>query len=83
MNDLLYLNELQPGDQATVVSLGVEEETARRLVQLGLTAGVPVTCLQRAPAGDPTAYRFQGVTVALRNREAGRIRVEDMTHEQP
>jgi ferrous iron transport protein A len=83
MNEIHYLNELAPGDRACVLSLGVDGETARRLTQLGMTAGVPVTCLQRAPAGDPTAYQFQGVTVALRRDAAERIQVEGISHVRP
>jgi ferrous iron transport protein A len=72
----ISLSELHPGETGTVVALSIPGSVGKRLLELGLRPGTEVTCLQRAPAGDPTAYGFKGVVVALRNREARAIRME-------
>lgn len=74
------LHELKPGQSATIAAVNVPEPAGQRLLELGMTAGTKIACLQSAPGGDPTAYRFQGVTVALRSREAEYIRVEELTN---
>ena len=47
----------------------------RRLQDLGLVAGTQVTCIQRAAAGDPTAYLIRGAVIALREADASQIEV--------
>ena len=37
--------------------------------------GTEVLCLRRLPLGDPTVYRWRGIDVALRRRDASRIEV--------
>lgn len=78
MNKYSSLNELKPGQSAKIAAVNVPEPTGQRLLELGMTVGARIACLQCAPGGDPTAYRFQGVTVALRSREAEYIRVEEL-----
>jgi ferrous iron transport protein A len=48
----------------------------RRLQDLGLVTGTHVTCLQRASAGDPTAYLIRGAVIALRRDDAVQIEME-------
>ena len=65
---------LRPGEYAAV--LRVPFETANSLNRLGLTPGTEVVCLRRLPLGDPAVYRWRGIEVALRRRDAERIEVE-------
>ena len=37
--------------------------------------GTRVTCIQRAAAGDPTAYLIRGAVIALRKSDAAQIEV--------
>ena len=49
----------------------------RRLLDLGLVSGTPITALFRSPLGDPTAYEFRGSIIAIREDEAKKILIKD------
>jgi ferrous iron transport protein A len=74
------LNELGPGESATVV--GVDDVTARdaiagRLRDLGFVAGEPIQLVTRGPfGGEPLLVAIGGTRFALRVGEAARVRVE-------
>ncbi|MDO5141992.1 MAG: FeoA family protein [Eubacteriales bacterium] len=69
------LSALPEGAEARVRRLLLSGGMRRRLQDLGLVAGTRVTCLQRAAAGDPTAYLICGAVVALRRADAAQIEV--------
>jgi ferrous iron transport protein A len=53
------------------------EELERRLVELGFVEGAMVELLHQGLfGGDPIAVRVDGVTIALRRREAAAVLVE-------
>jgi Fe2+ transport system protein FeoA len=52
------------------------EKDSDHLAHLGFLPGANVEVLRRAPAGDPTVYRIDGVEVALRRETARYITVE-------
>lgn len=67
------LAELCPGERAAV--LRIPSEIAKSLSRLGLVPGTEIMCLRRLPLGDPAVYRWRGIEVALRRKEASRIEV--------
>ncbi len=67
------LSALPVGGCAQVSRLCADGGMRRRLLDLGMIAGTPVTCLQRSPAGDPTAYLIRGAVIALRRQDAGDV----------
>lgn len=71
------LADLDPGACAVIV--GVSESAgravARRLVELGFSAGTGVEVVRRAPLRDPVVYRLRGYDMCLRRAQAGLIRV--------
>lgn len=69
------LSGLSEGEDARVHALRLSGSIRRRLQDLGLVAGTRVTCIQRAAAGDPTAYLIRGAVIALRQADAARIEV--------
>lgn len=71
----LYLSSLPVGSIATVVGVTGKGIQASRLADLGFLPGTPVTCLRRAPLGDPRLYELRGVQLCLREAEAACIRV--------
>ena len=60
MTDLFSLTRLEPGYSARISGLNACGEMRRRLQDIGFIPGTAVTCLQRSPLGDPTAYRIRG-----------------------
>jgi len=73
MTDLFSLTRLEPGYSAR----------SRRLQDIGFIPGTAVTCLQRSPLGDPTAYRIRGTVIALRREDAKNILLaKEASHEK-
>ena len=69
------LPDLPEGMGARVRTLHLSGGMRRRLQDLGLVDGTRVTCIQRAGAGDPTAYLIRGAVIALRKSDAAQIEV--------
>lgn len=63
------------GMSVRIAALSAVDATRRRLLDIGLTPGTRTTCLYEAPSGDPKAYWIRGAVVALRNEDAGRVRL--------
>lgn len=70
------MSGLKPGQQAVVLKNDCEPELRARLEDLGLTLGLKIRCLHRAPSGSPTAYEIRGAAIALRQEDAALIQVE-------
>ena len=73
---ILPLWRLRPGDCGVVRQVDCGPELQARLEDLGLTTGLAVRCLHRAPSGSPAAYEIRGAAIALRQKDAGEILVE-------
>ncbi len=71
-----HLNELRPGECATVTGLETEGAMRRRLLDIGLVEDTRVECLGRSPGGDPSAYLIRGAVIALRGRDCAGILVD-------
>ncbi len=74
---MVKLSELRPGQRCVVLENHCEPALAARLEDLGLTPGLEVRCLHRAPAGTPAAYEIRGAAIALRRWDAAMILVEE------
>ena len=64
------LTDLHEGEKAQVVSLRNESNIKRRLQDLGMVEGTRVSCVQKSPHGDMTAYGIRGAIIALRTEDA-------------
>ena len=69
------LRSLRPGESATVIDVGGEGAAQRRLLDMGLVPGARVRCVGVSPGGDPRAYKLRGTVIALRGRDAAKIRI--------
>ena len=67
------LSSLSPGEDATVSDIRIEGAMRRRLQDIGLIPGTPVSCVGRSPLGDPSAYRIRGAVIALRASDTRKI----------
>jgi len=70
------LSALPAGASGTVRVLTATGGPLRRLLDLGLVDGTPVEAAFKGPSGDPVAYSFRGVLIALRNQDAATVLVE-------
>ncbi|HEX9199379.1 MAG TPA: FeoA family protein [Acidobacteriaceae bacterium] len=67
------LSDAKVGNAGVLESINLPEEVSNYLAHLGFLPGTSVQVLRRAPAGDPTVYRIDGVEVGLRNETARHI----------
>lgn len=72
------LSELSPGEKGKVAAisralLGLQR---RRLMDLGIVPGTIIQAEMRSAAGDPTAYKIRGATIALRKSQSDLIYIE-------
>ena len=72
----MALSDLRVGQSAILESMELPDKVSDHLAHLGFLPGANVEVLRRAPAGDPTVYRIDGVEVALRKETACHITVE-------
>jgi ferrous iron transport protein A len=73
MKNTSTLKDLRQGQTAKVKQLLMVGSIRRRLQDIGLIEGTEVECLQRSPAGDPTAYLIRGAVIALRSEDSANI----------
>ena len=77
------LSALRPGDQATIGRLNGSGPVRRRLLELGLTPGTPVTLVRLAPLCDPMEIRVRGYQLCVRRSEADAVWVQFDPARQP
>ncbi|MGE4548742.1 MAG: ferrous iron transport protein A [Intestinibacillus sp.] len=75
MNTTTTLEQIAVGSSARVQALHTTGSIRRRLLDLGMIPGTRVECLQKSPAGDPTAYLIRGAVIALRCEDSATIQV--------
>ncbi len=73
---MTQLGDLAVGQRARVVGVAGGDEIALRLLEMGITPGVDVTLLGRAPFGDPLEFEVRGYHLSVRKREAMLVEVE-------
>ncbi len=72
----MTLEELKPGQEGTVVSLGEKGPSRRRIMDMGITPGVVVKVIKVAPLGDPVEVNVRGYELSLRKTEARQIQIQ-------
>jgi Fe2+ transport system protein FeoA len=72
----IALSDARVGTTGVIASVDLPDEVSHHLAHLGFLPGTSVEVLRRAPAGDPTVYRIDGVEVGLRNETAEHIFLE-------
>ena len=74
----MTLKELQKSQMAVVTGLGLEGNMRRRLRDLGISDGSVIKCAGVSPLGDPKAYFIKGALIAIRNKDADKIWVQNV-----
>lgn len=78
MNKQFCLNDIRPGQHATVSALLSTGSMRRRLLDIGLIENTVVECLGRSPGGDPSAYLIRGAVIAIRSEDCKNILINAM-----
>ncbi|MED5369449.1 MAG: FeoA domain-containing protein [Myxococcota bacterium] len=71
----LTLDAIPLQQQVVVQSVAGERGFRRRLLELGLLPGTPVSVVRVAPLGDPLELSLRGSRLSIRRFEASQIRV--------
>ena len=69
------LVDLRRGDTATLHSIDLPGDDARRLMELGFLPGTEITAGRSAPGGDPRVFQVDGSEIALRRETARLLKV--------
>lgn len=72
----MKLSKLKVGQSARVQTMHNSPKTKMRLNNIGLTEGVKVTYIRKAPLSDPIEIKVRNFYLALRKNEADNIMVE-------
>jgi len=70
------LNQLKPGERATIVKVGGEGPVRRRILDMGVVKGSEIEVVRVAPLGDPVEFLIKGYNLSLRKSEAQQVQVE-------
>ncbi len=70
------LDTIAVGNAARVLDIAGDDAVAIRLLEMGLTPGVGLRVLGRAPFGDPLELELRGYRLSIRRAEALRVAVE-------
>ena len=69
------LKDVKPGQTVTIVKLHGEGAVKRRIMDMGLTKGIPVHVRKVAPLGDPIEVTVRGYELSIRKADAEMIEV--------
>ena len=69
------LKQGKVGDTVTVVKLHGEGAVKRRIMDMGLTKGIPIHVRKVAPLGDPIEVTVRGYELSIRKADAEMIEV--------
>lgn len=75
------LNELLPGEKATVVGIEKESMYRKRLMEIGFRKDSEVIMRRDAPLGDPMEVYIMGYNLSLRRSEAGYVIINKIEKE--
>jgi ferrous iron transport protein A len=64
------------GSTAIVSKVSGTRQVVRRLLEMGLVPGTPVTVQREAPLGDPVELRVRNYALSIRRADAQKIEVE-------
>jgi ferrous iron transport protein A len=70
MSRSISLRAMQVDQTGVIEVVNATGELGRRIRDMGLVPGTPVSVVGRAPLNDPVALRLRNFTLTLRNNEA-------------
>ena len=73
---MTQLVDLPLGRESRVVRVTGNDEITLRLLEMGLTPGIEVRLIGRAPLGDPLEFEVRGYRLSIRKSEAARVEIE-------
>lgn len=75
----MTLDELRPGQRATILRIDGEGPFVQRLMAMGVLEGSEIALTRRAIGGDPVEVQIMDYALSLRREEARRIEIRLLT----
>lgn len=75
----MTLDEIKPGEQCRLLTVGGEGVLRRRLLDMGFTPHTLVQVRKVAPMGDPIEVGLRGYIITIRKEEAAKLTVEKVS----
>lgn len=72
----MVLSDLKNGERAKIKNMQITAQIKLRLYHLGVTEGVSVTLIRRAPFLDPIQIKVRDFYLAVRKNVADKIEIE-------
>lgn len=72
----MTLKDVKPGTTVQVVKISGESVLKRRIMDMGITKGIPIFVRKVAPLGDPVEITVRGYELSVRKEDAQIIEVE-------
>ncbi len=69
----IFLSDIQPPEKVTVINIHGTDTT--RLLEMGITPGLEIEIIRKAPLGFPMEIKVRGYLLSLRESEAKCIEV--------
>ncbi len=80
---LATLVDLERGGAATLETIDLPADEARRLMELGFLPGTRITAGRSAPGGDPRVFQVDGSEIALRKETARHLTIRIEKTKEP
>lgn len=74
---MVSLEDVPAGTTVRVRDVHGADPVSIRLLEMGLTPGIEVRLLGRAPFGDPLELEVRGYRLSIRRQEAARVSIGD------
>jgi ferrous iron transport protein A len=71
------LDEVSVGSTVRVRDVAGGDSVAIRLLEMGVTPGVEIRLVGKAPFGDPLELELRGYRLSIRRQEAARVAIGD------
>ena len=72
----MTLKDAKPGTTVQVLKISGENVLKRRVMDMGITKGIPIFVRKVAPLGDPVEITVRGYELSVRKEDAQIIEVE-------
>ncbi|MCI6187358.1 MAG: ferrous iron transport protein A [Spirochaetia bacterium] len=72
----MTLKDAKPGTAVQVLKISGENVLKRRIMDMGITKGIPIFVRKVAPLGDPVEITVRGYELSVRKEDAQIIEVE-------
>ncbi len=69
----LRLCDMKPNNKAIINAVDTDSPAVKRMKDMGINVGEEIICLFKSPFSDPTAYRVNGITIALRKSDCADV----------